>query len=339
MEKPLIRLAIVGAGNFVHDVHLPSLAALADRFQVVAVYSRSRASARRVAEGLPEGVEIYTDLPALLARPDIELVDIVLPIAPMSQAVAQALEAGKHVISEKPIAADTKTAQELLAVYAGSQVRHPRQQWMVGENWRYEDAFLQARDLVQDGAIGQPLLCTWTIHQPIWPDSKYHRTTWRRDNSFPGGFVLDTGVHHVAVLRLILGEIVAVHGISRAVRQDLPPADTLTASLLFQNGVVGAYTVTYAAASALPPYLHITGSAGELRLHRDELLLLRDGRSESRPVVGKNGAQKELAALAAAIRDGQPHRNPPQAALQDLRVMEALLRSAESGTPQPVAAP
>lgn len=331
MTATPIRLAVLGAGNFVRDVHLPSLAALGAEFQIVAVYSRTQASAQKVVDGLPGSVDLYTDIAPLLARPDIELVDIVLPIGPMSQAVAQALQAGKHVISEKPIAPDVATARSLIETYAQSQSHFPGQQWMVGENWRYEDAFLQARDLLANGAIGQPLLCNWMIHQPIWPDSKYHRTTWRRDNSFPGGFLLDTGVHHMAVLRLILGEIVQVSGVTRSVRPDLPPADSLAATLLFANGVIGNYTVSYAAASALPPYLHITGAEGELRLHRDELLLLRQGQTESLPVVGKNGTQKELAALALAIREGIPHVNPPQAALQDLAVMGAIFTAAETG--------
>ena len=76
MAEP-IRLALVGAGIFARDAHVPAIKALGDRFEIAAVYSRTRATAEALLPLLPGSADIYTDLDALLARPDIEAVDVI----------------------------------------------------------------------------------------------------------------------------------------------------------------------------------------------------------------------------------------------------------------------
>lgn len=324
-----IRLALIGAGVFARDAHLPSLLRHQDRFKIVALYSRTEATAQSLAEQIPYPTEIFTDLDALLARPDIEAVEILLPIAALPVAISKTLAASKHLLSEKPIAADVATGRDLVAQHA----HHPTTIWMVGENWRYEAAFVQAAEIVQSGRIGTPLTCHWAIYTPITAKSKYYHTLWRRDSSVPGGFIMDGGVHHVAALRLILGEITQVNATLRQNSPDLTPADTAAATLTFANGVIGTYLATYATAAPWPPQLHIAGSAGTLRLQRKEIELTRDGKSERIEVEGFDGVEKELLAFANTIRTGAPHRNSPEAALRDLAVMEALLTSAATSQP------
>ena len=324
-----LRLALIGAGTFARDAHLPSLLRHPDRFKIVAVYSRTQATAEALTAILPQPVQTYTELEPLLARTDIEAVDILLPIVPLPAAVRQAWAAGKHVLSEKPIAPTVTTGRALLAEYAN----YPKQVWMVGENWRYEAAFLQAADLIRQEAIGDPLTVHWTIYTPITPTSKYYHTTWRRDGSFPGGFLLDGGIHHLATLRLILGEIVQVSATAKQNSPDLPPLDTMAATLQFANGALGTYLTTFATGAPWPPALYIGGSQGSLRVQRKEIELTRGGSTERIECAGFDGVEKELLAFADAMQLGTPHRNTPQEALRDLAVVEALLRSAEISQP------
>jgi predicted dehydrogenase len=202
---------------------------------------------------------------------------------------------------------------------------------MVGENWRYEDAFEQAAVIVHGGQIGRPLLCHWVVYNPINPDNKYYHTPWRRSGDFPGGFLLDVGVHHVAVLRWLLGEIAQVSAMKTQIRADLPPADALSATLRFDSGVVGAYLANYAVNAPWSPALHLTGEAGSVWVHRQALEVTSGGATRSIPITAHQGVKKELAAFAAAIRRGQAHRSTPQQALQDVAVVEAMLHSAETG--------
>jgi predicted dehydrogenase len=322
-----IRLAIVGAGIFARDAHTPVLLALRDRFQVVAVYSRRPESAAALAEKYPYPVAVATDLPALLARDDLDAVDLTLPIPVMPEAVMTALDAGKHVISEKPVAPDVATAHALL----DHSARYPRQVWMVAENYRYEPVFVRAAELVQSGAIGTPRMVTWVHHGFVTPDNKYYGTEWRQKGAFPGGYLLDGGVHNIAALRLILGEIAAVSAVSAAFRADLPPADTLNAALVFASGCTGMYSITHAVGAPWDPTLDIAGEGGTLRIGRGRIELTRGGETEVIEVPSERGIEGEFAAFADAIRGGDVHRNTPQQAAQDVAVIEAMLRSGATG--------
>ena len=324
---PPIRLALIGAGIFAAEAHVPALQKLQDSFEIAAIYSRSQASATKLAAQLPYQVDTYTDLSAVLARADLEAVNILLPIEVMPGVVELALQAGKHVISEKPIAPDVATGRRLLETYR----RYPEQVWMVAENWRYEAIFEQAAEVLSQGQIGRPWLCYWAMHTPITPDNKYYHTGWRRSGGVPGGFVLDAGVHHMAVLRLLLGEIAEVSAIKAQIRPDLPPTDTLSATLRFENGVIGTYLASYATQAPWPPALHIVGDLGSLRIQRHVLEVTRQGTTRNIPIDDHQGVEAELAGFAAAVRAGQIHRNTPQQALQDVAVIEAMLRSAETG--------
>src|SRR4051812_35199987 len=132
MANP-IRLALVGGGLFAEEAHVPALQHLKDRFEIVAVCTRSTASAEKLAALIPHKVDIVTDYNALIARSDIEAVNLVTPIHVMPGQIGAALAAKKHVISEKPAATDVATGRRLLALPRNSV-------WMVAENWRYAEA-------------------------------------------------------------------------------------------------------------------------------------------------------------------------------------------------------
>jgi len=321
-----LRLALIGAGTFARKAHVPAYAALQERCQVVAVCSRSHESAEAVAALLPEPVEIYDHIPSLLALKGLDAVDIVLPIPLLPEVTAQALAAGVHVVSEKPLAPTVAQAEPLLKLHR----QHPGQVWMVAENWRYEEAFVQAGQAIRDGAIGRPLTCDFSLQLPVPPGSPNYRTAWRRSGDFPGGFLLDGGMHHTAGLRLVLGEVERVGAVVAQQRADLPPADTLSAWLRFANGVIGSYTVTYAAGSPLCDNgLHVVGTEGSLRVTSQKLIVQRGDERSEKSFGLPFSTHRELAAFVESALTGVPHRNSPEEALADLALVEAMLAAAE----------
>ncbi|MFN8467982.1 MAG: Gfo/Idh/MocA family oxidoreductase [Caldilineaceae bacterium] len=347
-----VRLAMVGAGIYTRDAHLPALARLQERFELAAIFSRSESSAQALAEhwqtlitagaghetGLASPVstsapELFTDLAALFARGDIEAVDIALPIPVQAPIVAQALAAGKHVVSEKPIAPTRAEAQSLIDLHR----RHPECVWMVAENWRYEEAFVRAAELMQRGAIGRPVVAHWAQYTPMTPASKYYVTDWRRAGEFAGGLLLDGGVHYISALRMLLGEVTNVAAMVKKASLDLNPVDTLTATLQFASGVQVSYLNTFAVGTPFSATLTIVGDGGSLRVERGKLELA--GPAGAGPGKGVeeircafyNGVENELAAFGSAIVGGAPHRNSPLEALTDFAVVEAMLASAADG--------
>jgi predicted dehydrogenase len=326
MTEP-IRLAIAGAGLFVRDAHIPAIQALGDRFRIVAIYSRTRASAEAAQALLPYPVDIYTELDPMLARADVEAVDVALPVEPLPEAVEKALAAGKHVISEKPVSPDVATGRGLIEFARA----YPGQQWMVAENDRFEAAYQRAGELIRAGAIGRPLLASWLLPISVKPDNKYYHTPWRRSGTWPGGFLLDGGVHHSAIFRTVLGEIASVSAQVKQMREDLPPADTVSASLLFASGALGSYTITYASGAPFRTAVEIIGEDGALRVNHGMLEVSEGGSMRGESIERGDAVQTEFAAFADAVREGTPHRNSPLEALRDVAVVEAILKSGETG--------
>ncbi len=339
--KP-IRLALIGAGIFARDAHVPSLLKLPAEFTIAAIYSRSAASAHALAAVVQaakaevpatsstataaDTIQIYTDLAALLNDPAIDAVDVVLPIPVMAPVVAQALVSGKHLISEKPLAADVATSRQLMAQY-----RSADQVWMVAENWRYEAAFVRAAELVRDGAIGRPLTAHMALFLPMAEGSKYFGTTWRRSDEFFGGTLIDGGVHHTALLRMILGEVAEVSAYTAQTSPHFAVDETLSATLRFANGALGTYLVTYGWGAPWGGELHVVGDQGTLRVQRGLIERTAQGKTEAITTAKFDGVEREFAAFAAAIRGEAPHVNTPQEALRDVAVIEAMIRSAEIG--------
>jgi len=323
-----IRLAILGSGIFARDAHLPSIKALGDTFEIVAIYSRNTATAEALVATLPGKVQTYTELAPLLARADIDAVDIIMPIAQQPDVVTAALKAGKHVISEKPTAPDVASGRKLIET-AHELTAKSGKVWTVAENWRYETAFRTAGEVIRRGDIGQPIQFNWATSSGVNAQTKYYHTGWRRDNSFPGGFLLDGGVHNIAAIRLVMGEIDSVSAYVTQIRPDLPPTDTLSATFRFDSGAFGTWTMTFVANSPWETPLQVLGDQGALRASSEKLDIFIDGNDRSQ-TFEVNNVQAELADFARVIH-GAPLSNTPEQALQDVAIIHAILESARTG--------
>ncbi len=310
-----IRLAIIGAGRFTQEAHLPALVALGEHiFQIKAMCSRSPEAAQHLAAMLPYTVDFETEIEAVLAREDIDAVDILVP---RPEVIEQVLLSGKHLLSENPIAADSATAHALLALQQSHQV------WMVAENQRYHPGYQQAADLVRSGEIGRPLLAHYVAHHPMTPDRHLFRASSH-------DMLLGAGVNHMAALRMTLGEILSVNATTSRTGGLLKNPDTLIANLNFANGLLGHYAVTYATGPGPMLNFTIIGEAGQIQISRTAITIRHSENEQVQlKIGGAIGISAELRAFAQAIQSGSPQRNSPQEALQDLAVIEAMLRSAE----------
>lgn len=325
-----IRIGLIGAGIYMRDTHAPALRLLNQHYEVAAVYSRTYDTAARLADTFDTKPPATTDLETILRSDAIDAVDIALPIELMPGVIEAALRAGKHVVSEKPAAPDLVEARRLASIAK----QFPGQTWMVAENWRYEAAFTLGRSFVEQHRIGTPLFVSWSVSTRMDESNPYYGTAWRRTPSFQGGFLFDVGVHHAAALRLVIGEIVEVTARMKQMRSDLPPADTLAATMLFENGILGSYACTFAANAPLPPPLNVLGSDGLLKIDRPQIEIVRGQEVERhalwdahpRPIV------LLLQDFAAILRGERPHeRGTVLEAMRDIAVMEALFRSAMTG--------
>lgn len=116
------RIALLGSGIFATSFYLPVLLK-SPEIEIAALWSRSKASADKI-KGLalnghrpPASYHGDDGLEALLKSDDIEAIIMALPISAQPALIVKCLEAGKHVLSEKPVAKDVETAKELIATY------------------------------------------------------------------------------------------------------------------------------------------------------------------------------------------------------------------------------
>jgi predicted dehydrogenase len=204
---------------------------------------------------------------ALLQDSAVHMIDIVTPPDATIGLVEQALKAGKHVMSEKPIAISAAKGRPLYDEYVRHYAPHG-QIWAVLENYRFEVAFCQAHEIIASGALGALQHCELVVHSPMDAKNQFFDTDWRKNPRHWGAYLLDGGVHFVAALKRVLNSRAQkVTGYSQRLSSDLPPPDTVSGVALMESGVMANIQISFAS-KRRKFLLHVTGVAGEVTITR-----------------------------------------------------------------------
>ncbi len=307
---PPIRLGLIGTGLAVEKLHWPALRTLADRFAVTAFTDISAEQCRRFAGySGTDPARAAADRGALLARDDVDAVLVSVPIPYLYEVARAALTAGKNVLCEKPAGVDAAQTAAFLTLAAG----HPDRTFMVGENHFYRDDLRYARALLDDGAIGRPHLMAWRHAVRSVPRAGgFTGTPWRQRPQYRGGVHLDAGVHHIAQIRLLCGDIAWVHGAVQTANSTIDAPSDLALNLVFTGGAIGNYTASYTEIP-VPP------EPNDMRLYGTEGVLVLAGSESERSVTrsgsgatthttlfrgSDNGYRAELVDFADAVQFG-----------------------------------
>ncbi|PVG01641.1 NAD(P)-binding protein [Serendipita vermifera] len=357
---PPISVAILGAGIFARIAHLPAIRQLDGIYELKAIYSRSKNTASELAksaeETLAKGnqggspIQIYhdqgdpsTNLDALLAREDIQAVIIALPINLQPSIVLKSLAAGKHVISEKPVAPTVKDGIELIKTY--EELYKPKGLvWRVAENFEAEPGLRAAGQAIAEQKIGK--VCFWNMQvlNNVQTDGMWYKTPWRTVPEYQGGFVLDGGVHSAAALRVALpSPFKELTGFASLNRKHLAPHDTIHAVIRSEDGSHGVLELSWGLPS--PPGLdlfRVVGTEGILSISRfnkkneetgkDEAFykveIINAGSGAKEEIVEKScGVVKELENFANHLAGHDDGLGSPLGALKDVAIIQAGLNS------------
>jgi predicted dehydrogenase len=207
-----VRLAIVGCGN-ISQLNAPGYLNH-PRCDVVALCDSAPERAKRRAQEWGITPRIYSDLAQVLADDAVDAVELLTPTWLHADQIVAALEAGKHVSCQKPLATTVAEADRIAAAVARA-----RTTFRVTENFLYYPPILKAKALLDAGAIGEPSLVrihttrarhTTGLAIELDPDA----SVWRRDpGRNPGGQLYDDGVHKYATAAYWIGEIGDVQAI------------------------------------------------------------------------------------------------------------------------------
>lgn len=195
-----LRAGVIGLGY--GRAHIPGCKAAG--VEVAAVCQRNRAQAEQVARkyGVPKVFDRWEDLVSL---PELDLVIIATPPHLHHPIALRALELGKHVLCEKPLATNLREAREMVEAAARA-----KRVAVTGFNWRFTSGMQALAGLTTDGAVGRILhvMATWLSGRFAAQDVP---STWRLDRALAGPGVLgDTAVHLVDLIRWRVGEFVRV---------------------------------------------------------------------------------------------------------------------------------
>lgn len=187
----MIRVGILGAG-FMGTTHARALARIPG-VEVAAIASLEREKAECLVAEV--GGEVSSDLEWMYAQPDIDVIDVCLPTPLHPETAVRAMQAGKHVIMEKPLALSLPGADAMLAA-----AQHSGKYLMVAHVLRFWPEYVAIRKLVGSGRIGAPRLATAyrLSGMPQWAD-------WFRDPQAFGGAVLDLHIHDLDLMNWLFG--------------------------------------------------------------------------------------------------------------------------------------
>jgi predicted dehydrogenase len=235
------------------------------RPRLAAICGRDRAAAEAAAARLGWAAA-ETDWRALIARDDVDLVDIAAPGDLHAPIAIAALEAGKHVLCEKPLA---NTLAEAEAMKAAADAAYPRgARAMVGFNYRRVPALALARRLVEQGRIG-PLRHVRAVYLQDWLADPEAPMTWRmRAERAGSGALGDLGAHVVDLARYLTGdEIAGVSAVSATFVRERPMADgTGNGTVTVDDAVVFAGRLASGALASFEATRYATGRKNGLRI-------------------------------------------------------------------------
>jgi predicted dehydrogenase len=253
---------------------------------------RTRAKVERAARQLG-WEEAATDWRAVVERPDIDLVDISTPGDSHAEIAIAAARAGKAVLCEKPLANSVRDAERMLAAVRTARVAH-----MICHNYRRAPAVMLARQLIQDGQLGEIRHYRGTYLQDWITDPKFP-LVWRLKREQAGSGALgDIAAHSVDLARFLVSEIVEVAGHLETFVKTRPlpgnPArrgrvtvdDAATALVRFANGAMGTIEGTRMAPGRKNyNRFEINGSRGSVAFDLERLNELEVYLESDRPAI------------------------------------------------------
>ncbi|MBL8575648.1 MAG: Gfo/Idh/MocA family oxidoreductase [Mesorhizobium sp.] len=340
-----LRVGVLGCGPIAQAAHFESCtkAANVDLYAICDVADDLRA--RMAATHAPQ--KSYADYDAMLADPDLEAVIIATSDAFHVPAAIRALEAGKHVLCEKPVATSVEAAEELAAAVAASG-----KVVQVGHMKRFDAGLQAARAFIDDGMGEMTALKAWycdSTHrypmtdavQPLMVTS----ANARKPKEDPKAnlnryYMLAHGSHLVDTARYFAGEIVAVDA-RLSMRGGMR---CWFVDVEFANGVLGHLDLTVAVRMDWHEGFQIYGQNGSVvgktynpwYYKTSEVDIFHEAEGGSRRVLGADGHfyRRQLEGFASVILDGATMTGADAGdGVASVRAMVAIARSAESRKP------
>lgn len=340
LEEDFVSLGfgIVGCGR-IAPRHAQSLAAL-PAARLVAVCDKIEGRAEHLASEYH--AQALTDYRHLLEHPDVDVVNICTPSGLHAQMAIDALQAGKHVILEKPMALSLEDADRIIAAAHSAKTRL----CVVLQN-RYNPPMRDLRRLVDSGKLGRILLGNVTVRW--YRPQEYYEDEWHGTWAMDGGALLNQSIHHIDALQWMMGEVESVFSYTATLAHRIETEDTGIAVIRFKGGALGVIegsTITFPA--NLEGSLALFGECGSVKvggiaLNRREFWKVQGELEHERelltreqvdpPSVYGSSHLAVIEDMMTAIREGREPQTRADEARKSLALVLAMYESARTGQP------
>lgn len=328
--KPIVWGILCRSAHYGRRIHPGVSQCPAVEIRAIGSRSADRAAAAAREYGIPVA---YGSYEALLADPEIEAVYIPLPNHLHAEWVRKAADVGKHVLCEKPFAMSAAEAEQA--------VRHAERQGvlvMEAFMYRFHPQWRRIAEIVHAGEIGQ----VHSVHA-FFSFQQKDPANIRNILAAGGGAIPDIGCYAVSCARYLLGRE-PVRVVSLVHRDAAFGTDALSSALLD----FGAARATFTVSTQLHPSqrVDVVGTMGEITVHLpfnawtdvplEVAVTTPVGRRTIRSAVSDQYVAM-FEAFSGAVRGGGPAPTPPSDAIANMKVLDALFRSEQSGTWETVA--
>ncbi len=323
-----LRVGLIGCGNVALSDHVPAYLALPDRYQLVAIAdpTPARLELGRELSGL-DPVDCHADSAALLARDDLDLVDVCTPQHLHRDLVIAAASSGRHVLSEKPLATTPRDAWAMVAAAeaAGTNLA-------IMHNYLFFTEIARTLELIGADEIGpvEVAILNWLAVLDN-PGNAAYRPTWRHDSRLAGGGVLMDMLHIVYVAEAFLGAPIERVNAWVTARTDDAPVEDINLARFETSTNAALVNVGWGLGMG---GFGVSGPAGRIEVTYEDggngafspidrlVVHGRSGRSEETGMPFEDGVRPLIAELADAIQAG---RSPIASGAQGAHILEATL--------------
>ncbi|HJV63583.1 MAG TPA: Gfo/Idh/MocA family oxidoreductase, partial [Albitalea sp.] len=230
-----IRFALVGCGRISKN-HFEAIAKHGERAELVAVCDSDPAALERATQAT--GAAGHASLADLLEHSDADIVVLATPSGLHSQQAIACAQAGRHVLSEKPMATKFEDGQAMVRACRDAGVKL----FVVKQN-RLNATVQLVKRAIDQGRFGRIYLATVNV---FWtrPQSYYDAAKWRGRWDLDGGAFMNQASHYVDLLDWLVGPVDSVHAYTATLARDIEAEDTGVMSVRLRHGGVGSINVT-----------------------------------------------------------------------------------------------
>ncbi len=329
-----LRAAIVGCGA-IYPLHVGGLEDC-DYGELAAVVDCDVSRAKEAAS--KHGCRYYEDFDEMLAAPDIDVVHLCTPHYLHGPMAVKALEKGRHVLSEKPMAMSAEEGEQMIKASQSTG----KQLGVCFQN-RYNQASLRIKELLDQGDLGRvkggKALVTWNRGAGYYASAAW-RGTWKEEG---GGVLVNQAIHTLDLLQWFLGpaDKLKAHVSTNFLEGIIEVEDTADAAICFKSGAHALFYATNGYVSDSPVEIEIVCEKALMKMHGDCLkVTYTDGKveevSENDVRTGKKaywgtGHKKYIADFYEKLYKGEPVAVDGQEAIAVIKLIDGIYESSRHG--------